>query len=182
MERLETDRLIMREWDINDAYDVYEYAKSKKVGPMAGWKPHESVEETKKIIEMFIEENETWAIYSKELKKVIGSIGMHNTDKENQLELGYVLAEECWGQGLMVEASKAVIKYGFDNLGLDNIYVGHFSYNKQSKRVIEKLGFRYIETKEKSYKIYDGSMVDDVCYLLSKEEFKAEGVLQDDIK
>lgn len=173
MESLETKRLIMREWNMNDAYDVYEYAKSKKVGPMAGWKPHESIEETEKILEMFIEEDETWAIYSKELNKVIGSIGLHHTNEENQLMLGYVLAEEYWGKGIMVEAAKAVIKYGFDSLGLDNISVEHFPYNNQSKRVIEKLGFKYIETKEKSYKIYDGSMVDTVCYLLSKEEFKA---------
>lgn len=53
--------------------------------------------------------------------------------------------------------------------------VEHFSYNKQSKRVIEKLGFRYIETKERSYKIYDGSEVDNVCYLLPKSKFKVEG-------
>ena len=174
MERLETDRFILRVWDINDANDVYEYAKSPKVGPMAGWKPHESIDETKDIIEMFIEEDETWAIYSKELNKVIGSVGLHHTNKENQLMLGYVLAEEYWGQGIMVEAARIVIKYGFDKLGIDSISVEHFYYNKQSKRVIEKLGFKYMETKEKSYKIYDGSMMDNVCYLITKEEFYKE--------
>jgi len=76
MEQLETNRLILREWNINDAADLYEYASNKKIGPMAGWKPHDNIEETQKILQMFIEQNETWAICLNETGKVIGSIGL----------------------------------------------------------------------------------------------------------
>ena len=57
-----------------------------------------------------------------------------------------MLAKELWGRGLMPEAVKAVIGYLFDDVGLDFILVGHFDWNRQSARVIEKCGFRYVKT------------------------------------
>ena len=61
-------------------------------------------------------------------------------------EIGYALSKSCWGQGLMPEAVRAVIAYLFDEVGLDFITVGHFDWNSQSARVIEKCGFRYMKT------------------------------------
>ncbi|MDU6265672.1 MAG: GNAT family N-acetyltransferase [Anaerocolumna aminovalerica] len=171
MEQLETGRLILREWNMNDAADLYEYAKSKKVGPMAGWKPHANIEETNKILQMFIEENETWAICLKATGKVIGSIGLHCSSREHERSLGYVLSEDFWGKGLVYEAAKCIMEYAFHILKLEIISVVHFPFNIQSKRVIEKLGFQYIETKEKATKIFDGTEYDDVCYAITKEEF-----------
>lgn len=171
MEQLETNRLILREWNMNDAEDLYEYAKSEKVGPMAGWKPHANIEETQTIIKMFIKENDTWAICNKENAKVIGSIGLHRSCNEHERSLGYVLSEDFWGKGLAYEAAKCVMEYAFRNFKIDTISVVHFSFNNQSKRVIEKLGFHYIETKEKATKIFDGTEYDDVCYAITKEEF-----------
>lgn len=171
MEQLETNRLILREWNINDAADLYEYAKSKKIGPMAGWKPHANIEESQKIIQMFIEENETWAICLKETGKVIGSIGLHRLCKEQERSLGYVLSEMFWGKGIVYEAAKCVMDYAFHNFKIDTISVVHFPFNIQSKRVIEKLGFHYTETKEKATKTFDGNEYDDVCYSISKEDF-----------
>lgn len=104
MKKLETQRLILREWRETDADDLYAYAKSDKVGPMCGWKPHKDILETKEILKQFSEQDETWAIELKETGRVIGSLGLHKTKKEKlplhyDFELGYALSEEYWAEG-----------------------------------------------------------------------------------
>lgn len=109
METFETERLIIRPWTMNDAEAMYNYAKSDVVGPMAGWKPHTSIEETKAILELLVKEGEAWALVSKENNKIIGSIGLHHEERlqtKSEYEIGYVLEEQSWGQGIIVEACK----------------------------------------------------------------------------
>jgi RimJ/RimL family protein N-acetyltransferase len=174
MRQLETKRLILREWSPCDAADVYEYASGPVVGPMAGWKPHENIEESKKIIDMFIKENETWAIVLKETGRVIGSVGLHKSRKgklEYERELGYVLSEKYWGQGIIPEAASAVLDFGFRILGTGSIIASHFDFNLQSKRVIEKLGFRHIARLENSWKRYDGVMLSEEVYMMTAKEY-----------
>lgn len=120
---------------------------------------------------MFIEQDETWAIVLKETNKVIGSLGMHKAEVHYEKTLGYVLGEAYWGQGLIKEAAIAAMRYMFDEEGITQISVYHFPFNNQSKRVIEKIGFRYTGIKKESTKIYDGSVYDDVCYMITKDEF-----------
>lgn len=177
MKVLETDRLLLREWIEEDCYDLYEYAKSPKVGPMAGWVPHENLDKSKEIVHMFIESNETWAICLKETGKVIGSIGLHpdkkrSYDSDQVKMLGYVLSEDYWGQGIMVEAGKEVLRFAFKEFNVEILSVYHFSSNPQSKRVIEKLGFTYEGTLRKAIKLQDGTIVDSLCYSLLKEEYE----------
>lgn len=179
MKTLETDRLILREWRESDAEDQYAYAKSDKVGPMAGWKPHESVEESIDTIKnMFIANNDAWAIELKSNNKVIGSIGLHKDtirriDKAKML--GYVLTEEYWGQGLIPEAVNRVLEYGFMEEELDIISVNHFPFNTQSKRVIEKAGFKYEGTLRMFTQRYDGVVLDVLTYSITKEEYLNKG-------
>ena len=129
------------------------------------------MEETKGLLKMFIEQDETWAIVLKETNKVIGSLGMHKAEVHYEKTLGYVLGEAYWGQGLIKEAAIAAMRYMFDEEGITQISVYHFPFNNQSKRVIEKIGFRYTGIKKESTKIYDGSVYDDVCYMITKDEF-----------
>ncbi|WP_462392673.1 GNAT family N-acetyltransferase, partial [Clostridium cadaveris] len=129
------------------------------------------LEETKGLLKMFIEQDETWAIVLKETNKVIGSLGMHKAEVHYEKTLGYVLGEAYWGQGLIKEAAIAAMRYMFDEEGITQISVYHFPFNNQSKRVIEKIGFRYTGIKKESTKIYDGSVYDDVCYMITKDEF-----------
>lgn len=175
MERLETERLILRPWSMEDAADMYAYASTPKVGPMAGWKPHESLEESKKIIQMFIADNDSWALELKENHKVVGSLGLHKSRREGvefDRLLGYVLAEEYWGQGLMPEAAERAIEYAFMTMKIDKLMVAHFDFNMQSKRVIEKLGFRYLTHIEKSWNRFDGEKLDEEVYLMTREEWQ----------
>ncbi len=165
MKHLETNRLILRDWKLSDAQNLFEYASNPKIGPMAGWKPHEDISETIEIIKMFIE-NDEFAITLKPEDKVIGSVGWQKIDK-NTVEIGFVLDENFWGQGIMPEALKAVIKFLFDELMYENIMVGHFDFNYQSKRVIEKLGFKYLNSSEYIRK-YDNAVLKKENYIMKR--------------
>lgn len=174
MRELETERLRLRNWTLEDLDDFYEYAKCLDVGPNAGWMPHACKEETLNILKGFMKNNDVWAIEYKENNKVIGSIGLHKDEMRtgiNSKMLGYVLSRDYWGKGIMTEATKEVIKYGFKEEELDLISVRHFRFNYRSKSVIEKCGFKYEGTLRKGRKIFDGSIVDLVCYSILKEEY-----------
>lgn len=179
MKTLVTERLTLRAWRLSDAEDVYEYAKSDEVGPAAGWQPHANLKESYNIIEMFIKQKETWALCYNQSGKVIGSIGLHKDNKRNighsnARALGYVLSKDYWGRGLMPEACQEVIRYGFEELKLEVLSVYHYPFNKRSKRVIEKLGFTYEGTLRKANMIYDGRIVDTLCYSITKEDYQAK--------
>lgn len=148
---LETQRLYIRPWKITDLDDFYEYASVDGVGQMAGWEPHNNKEKSVFILKDFINGKKTFAIELKENHKVIGSIGIEEYDESKFFgefdekqgrELGYVLSKSYWGLGLMPEAVMRVISYCFDELSLDFLTVGHFKWNEQSRRVIEKCGFQ----------------------------------------
>lgn len=146
-----TERLVLRPWTEEDLADLYEYARVDGVGQMAGWAPHKSIEESRVILDSFIRHKKTFAI---ELDgKAIGSVGVeeYNEDDFPELaslqgrEIGYVLSQGYWGRGIMPEAVKAVIGYLFAEEKLDFVTVGHFVWNTQSARVIEKCGFAYVK-------------------------------------
>lgn len=150
--RIETERLILRPWNETDVRDFNEYASVDGVGQRCGWLPHKSLEESKTILNLFIQEKKTFALELKENGKVIGSIGLEMRDADlgidKQLqgrEIGYVLNKNYWGLGLMPEAVKAVIDYCFKELDFDWLTCGHFVWNDQSRRVCEKCGFRYVK-------------------------------------
>ena len=149
---IETPRLILRPWKESDLADFYEYASVDGVGQMAGWLPHQSLEESKTILGYFIRDKKTLAVELKESGKVIGSIGLEDRDENIDVpehhigrELGYVLSKAYWGRGLMPEAVQAVIAYCFRELNFDYLTCGHFLRNDQSRSVIEKCGFRYVK-------------------------------------
>lgn len=149
---LKTNRLLLRPWKATDLQDFYNYASVDGVGQMCGWMPHKDLAESKHILSHFIEGKREFALEYQ--GKVIGAVGAHAYSEEHYPELanlsgceiGYVLSKDYWGQGLMPEAVKAVIRYLFETVKLDFILVGHFDWNKQSARVIEKCGFQYIKT------------------------------------
>ena len=147
--RIETPRLILRSLRESDLADLYEYASVPDVGEMAGWKHHQSIEESKTILDMFIRGKKTLALEWKESGKVIGSLGLEELNPDPVegerygREIGYVLSKDYWGQGLMPEAVQAVIDYCFHVLHLDYLTCGHFTRNDRSRRVIEKNGFTF---------------------------------------
>ena len=150
--RIETERMILRPWQKDDLTDFYEYASVDGVGQMAGWLPHRSMEESKTILHFFINDKKAFALELKENGKVIGSISLDEQDEDIELtekskgrELGFALNKKYWGRGLMPEAVCAVVSYCFFELDFDWLCCGHFLWNDQSRKVIEKCGFQYLK-------------------------------------
>lgn len=148
---LESERLILRPFCPEDLDDLYAYASVEGVGEMAGWRHHESKEESERILRMFIDEDKVFALVLKESGRVIGSLGVEKYGLEDKLtefdgylgrEIGYVLSKAYWGKGLMPEAVSTVIDYLFGVMDLDFLTCGYFDFNSQSRRVQEKCGFK----------------------------------------
>ena len=148
---LETDRLILRTWELKDLDDFFEYASVEGVGEKAGWEHHKSKDKSLEILKMFIEEKKVFAIVLKENQKVIGSIGIEelseelDKDLDNLLgrELGYVLNKDYWNKGIMKEAISKVVDYCFNTLKLNFLMASYFNHNIASKKVLENLNFKF---------------------------------------
>lgn len=176
MEILETKRLILRDFQPQDLSDFYAYAKDPAVGLPAGWKPHESLEESRVILAGFIREQEVWALEDRETGRVIGSVGLHQDRRRQNGDarmLGYVLAQGYWGRGLMPEAVQKVLAYGFERMELQLISVCHYPFNDRSRRVIEKCGFVYEGTLRRAFRRFDGAVLDEICHSITREEYQA---------
>ncbi|WP_426350688.1 GNAT family N-acetyltransferase [Alloiococcus sp. CFN-8] len=169
---LETERLILRPWEVRDLEDLFSYSSIEGVGERAGWTHHKSIEESLSVLELFIRERKTFALVLKNNNKVIGSIGLEGCrstlgEEFNTLvgrDIGYVLHKDYWGQGLMTEAVKRVIEYSFKDLNYDFLSCVHYTYNNQSRRVIEKCGFTFY--KDIRSKTKYGTVEDSKLYVL----------------
>lgn len=148
---LETDRLILRAWEITDLDDFFEYASVEGVGEKAGWEHHKSKDKSLEILKMFMEEKKVFAIVLKENQKAIGSIGIEELGEEldkdldnlSGRELGYVLNKDYWNKGIMTEAVSKVVDYCFNTLKLNFLMASYFNHNIASKKVLENLNFKF---------------------------------------
>lgn len=144
---LETERLILRPWQEDDAEELYRYAKDPDIGPIAGWPPHTSIENSREIIRDVFSVPETYAVILKETGKPIGSVGLLFGENgtallsEDVAELGYWVGKPYWGRGIIPEASREVIRHAFEDLGLNGLWCSNDQGNSKSQRVQEKCGF-----------------------------------------
>ena len=176
MQTLETDRLILRSWTEDDLDEFFEYASNPLVGPDAGWAPHTERAVSLLILRKFILNDDVWAIVEKTSGRVIGSLGLHRDSKRcNDLArmVGYVLRQESWGLGYTTEAVRRVLRYAFDEIDLALVSVYHYPFNHRSQRVIEKCGFTREGILREASTLYDGKVLDDVCYSMTREEYRS---------
>lgn len=172
--KLETERLILRQWSRKDAAALFDYARDPDVGPNAGWKPHADIAESRLIIRELFRKNMTWAIEEKAGGAVIGSIGLELDKYRPEIEsreMGYSLAKSRWKRGYMTEAAERVIRYAFDELNLTVLMIRTGEANLRSRRVIEKCGFTYEGTLRRAYRLYDGALREVRCYSMLREEY-----------
>lgn len=175
---LETKRLILRPWTFDDAESLYKYASDDRVGPIAGWNPHKSVDESRKIINDVLSAAGTYAVVLKETNEPVGSIGLmmkENSNlnlKENEAEIGYWIGVPYWGQGLIPEATKEIIRYAFEELNVETLWCGYFVGNEKSKRCQEKCGFKYHHTnKDIHWELMNDIRTEHITRL-TKEEWR----------
>ena len=173
---LETDRLLLRPWEETDAASLYEYAKDERVGPIAGWPIHTSVENSRDIIKTVLSAPETYAVCLKEDNKAIGSIGLMVGAQSNiglpdtEGEIGYWIGVPFWGQGLIPEAVQEMIRYAFTEKNLEMLWCGYFEGNDKSRRVQEKCGFTYHHTnKDIHWKGMDDIRTEHITRLTKEE-------------
>lgn len=174
--RFETERLILRPWEENDAENLYELAKDERVGPAAGWKVHASVDNSRDIINTILAQDNTYAVVLKDENKAVGSIGLMIGEKSNigidkdEGEIGYWIGVPYWGRGLIPEAVKEIMRYAFKELELKALWCGYFDGNDKSKRVQEKCGFKYHHTeKDKKWVIMDDIRTEHITYISKKD-------------
>ena len=154
---IETERLILRPFCESDAENVYFYAKDPDVGPIAGWPPHQSVEESRDVIRNVLSGKEAYAVCLKADGKAIGAIELKlngftdMTQRDDECELGYWLGKPFWGKGLIPEAVKALLHRAFEEIGMQKVWCGYYDGNIKSKRVQEKCGFIYQWTLTSPY-------------------------------
>lgn len=179
---LETERLYLRTFQKTDLMDLYDYASVDGVGECAGWQHHTDINVTSQILDEFVNNEDNFAIVYKENGKVIGSVGIIKYTQEligyenlSIKEIGYVLSKAYWGNGLMTEAVKKVIKFAFSSLNIDMLICGHFSTNARSQRVIEKCGFQYVKDIE-YYAKQVNSVIPSKQYFLFKDKYIAGNV------
>jgi len=135
-----------------DVENLFKYAKDSDVGPIAGWLPHKSIDESLGVIRNVLNGKECYAICLKDTDAAIGAIELKlngstdMTERDDECELGYWIGKPFWGQGLMPEAVKELLHHGFEDLGMTTIWCGYYEGNEKSKRVQEKVGFVYHHT------------------------------------
>lgn len=173
---IETKRLILREIQLNDCVDMFEYAQLPDFGPLAGWQSHRSVAETRSIIQLFIDKKKygqlgTFAVILKEENKMIGTLELHTYFRGFKAELGYSINPRYQGKGYATEAAIEAIIWGFEDLGLARIECATYTHNISSQKVCEKLHFTYEGIRKKGYQLYDGSLHDIKCYGITEDEY-----------
>lgn len=142
---LETERLRLRELRYEDGPDICAYF-NEDVARYYDWWPA-TVADGRGFVRYFRhgyqeELSIRWAITLKPSDKIIGSCGFSDFYRFSLCELGYELAKEYWGKGIMKEALQAIIPFGFNEIGIHRIQASVFPENQASIRLLETLGFQ----------------------------------------
>lgn len=154
---LETERLILRHWKESDAESLFQYASDPDIGPIAGWPPHKSVEESLNVIKTVFTGAECYAVCEKDSDRAIGAIELklngHTdmTERDDECELGYWLGKPFWGRGYIPEAATELLRRAFEELAMATVWCAYYEGNNKSKRVQEKTGFSYHHSCEDVY-------------------------------
>ncbi len=147
---LETKRLFLREFIMEDAEPFFHLNKNKEVIKYTGDNSFISIEEAKIFIQNYDAYEKSgfgrWAVVKKSSNAFIGFCGLKQ--HENYIDIGFRFFQEEWGNGYATESSKAVISYAFDVLGIDRLVGRVAQENLTSIRVLEKLGMTFYQDAE----------------------------------
>ncbi|MDE7132952.1 MAG: GNAT family N-acetyltransferase [Lachnospiraceae bacterium] len=165
----------IRKWELSDAADLATALSNRKIqdnlrdGLPYPYTEQDGIEFISAMLSA--DENETFAFAVTADNKVVGSIGVFRQGNIHRqtAELGYYIAEECWGKGIMTEAVKQICEYVFEKSDIIRIYAEPFAYNAASCRVLEKAGFQY-EGTLRSNAVKNGKVIDMRMYSLLKAE------------
>lgn len=169
-QRIETDRLILRRYVIEDADAMYKnWASDSEVTKFLTWQPHSSVDVSRGIIENWLKEYSDekyyqWAIVLKDNgNEPIGDISVvHMKEDISMVHIGYCLGRAWWRRGIMSEALKAVMDFMFDTVEVNRVESRHDPMNPNSGKVMQKCGMKYEGTLRSADRNNQG--ICDACY------------------
>lgn len=174
---LNTERLgfsIWREEDMPDALELWGDPEVTKFVVMGGKMSKEQVEQRlRKEMETYDNFHvQYWPIYFKDNNRIIGCCGLRPYDLDkNTYEMGAYIKKDYFQKGFGGEACAAVIKYAFDTLKVEALFVGHNPNNVKSARLVKKLGFKYTHDE-----FYAPTGLDHPSYLMTREDY-AKGLI-----
>ena len=170
---LTTERLLLRPFDADDVDDVLAYASDPDLARFLDLpQPYTSDDAGEYVARRILDDWSSEAIFAVVWERcVVGSIGLHVNPRHETAEMGYALARRMWGRGIVPEAGRAVIDWGFKTYALRKISSRADVRNRQSWRVMEKLGMTREGVLRSCRKVRD-EHVDDVCYGVLCEEWK----------
>ena len=165
----------IRKWELPDAKDLAAALSNKKIqdnlrdGLSYPYTEQDGLDYISGMLSA--DENETFAFAITVDGKAVGSIGVFRQENIHRqtAELGYYIAEEYWGKGIMTEAVRQICEYVFEKSDIIRIYAEPFAYNIASCRVLEKVGFQY-EGTLRNNAIKNGKVIDMKMYSLLKTE------------
>ena len=165
----------IRKWELTDAKYLAAAISNEKVqdnlrdGLPYPYTEQDGVEFISAMLSA--DEEETFAFAITVDDKVVGSIGVFRQGNIHRqtAELGYYIAEEYWGKGIMTDAVRQICAHVFDKSDIIRIYAEPFAYNAASCQVLEKAGFQY-EGTLRSNAVKNGRVIDMKMYSLLKEE------------
>jgi len=178
---LETERLILREFEEKDADAVFRnWASDDAVTKYLTWPTHRTVADSAGYMQFCVNsyrepDSYQWGIVLKETGELFGNISVVKLNEDiDAAELGYVIGRSFWGNGYMAEAVKAVIAFLFDEVGANRISARHDPDNPNSGRVMQKAGMKYEGTLRQCDRNNRG-IVDCAVYSILKREYGVRG-------
>ncbi|MFS1512628.1 GNAT family N-acetyltransferase [Chengkuizengella sp. SCS-71B] len=174
---IETDRMLLRKMRLEDAMDMFEYASDPEMTKYTSWDTHKTIEDSKQFIQMTLQKYEnkemsTWGIEHKQNQKLIGGCGfVYWNPNHRRTEIGYSLSRAYWNQGLITEASQALINFAFKKMKVNRVEARCNVENVGSERVMQKIGMTYEGILREQ--IYIKENYEDVkMYSLLKKEYE----------
>ena len=173
---LESERLLLRPFVLEDAPAMFKYASDKESTQFMRFSTHQSIQDSKDIINIWVKESANpafynWAIVCKECNELIGSIGLVDVNEFHLLaEVGYILRRDHWRKGLATEALSTVIRFWFVRLGMNRLESCHSIENPASGRVMEKAGM-VREGVKREYFPTDHGFVDCPIYAITRSDY-----------
>ena len=174
--KLETDRLILRRFTMDDAMDMYRnWASDPEVTKFLTWKTYESPETADTILKIWVEsyvqpDFYQWAIELKEIGQPVGSISVVRlNNKVESAEIGYCIGRKWWKQGITSEALERVMRFLFDEVGVNRVEARHDVNNPNSGKVMKKCGMT-LEGILRQADMNNQGLCDEACYAILKNE------------
>jgi len=171
---METDRLVLRRWTMQDINGYVRFAADPAVMMAAGARHVLSPAEAHYALKHSAEDPYCFAMQLKQTGEVIGMIKYQKDVRRvqvNGVSVAYELAQAYWGNGYMTEALRAMVRYAFEVMQMDVVGISHFTENHRSRRVIEKAGFYREGVIPRAFCRFDGAVFDEVSYSILREEY-----------